>query len=458
MHCLGMLACFTASILPSILWQKVCYNDVGCFPTGHPWRTISIRERWFIPPPQSPRDVDVTVTFFARNTGLRIENRDLVYLRGNIYFKDSDFDASRNKTFFIIHGFIDKRKADWLRIMKNELLKKEDANVFIVDWGRGLIDLPRYKQAVSNTRIAGAELARFIKLLNKEYNLQPGNIHLIGHSLGAHVASYAAKESMKGRIGRIGRITGLDPAQPGFEGTPIEVRLDKTDALFVDVYHTNTRPFRLQLGFGMIDPVGHVDIYYNGGRNQPGCGLLHNDKPFFDFLDDIKNIPNNALLTCSHLRAHEYFTESINNEGCDVWAGEVKFLFGNSVKWKTLGGHLSVHTSVEKCSPETCTIAGYKADTPGLRRQGVFAATTRDHAPFCDPNHGGMTVDKNILSKMERYTGDESTIEISSEIPQVATMENDDMDEQADDFMFTSESGSQYFNEDDLYEIVTSRH
>lgn len=35
----------------------------------------------------------------------------------------------------------------------------------------------------------------------------------------------------------------MDPAQPHFTETPTLVRLDRSDALFVDVIHTNTKPF-----------------------------------------------------------------------------------------------------------------------------------------------------------------------------------------------------------------------
>lgn len=41
----------------------------------------------------------------------------------------------------------------------------------------------------------------------------------------------------------LGFFLGLDPAGPYFEGTPPEVRLDPTDANFVDVIHSNAAHF-----------------------------------------------------------------------------------------------------------------------------------------------------------------------------------------------------------------------
>jgi pimeloyl-ACP methyl ester carboxylesterase len=72
----------------------------------------------------------------------------------------------------------------------------------------------------------GLELAYLIKKLRDEHGLRPEDVHLIGHSLGAHLSAYAAE-----RVPNIGRITALDPAEPYFQGMGTQVRLDPSDAL-----------------------------------------------------------------------------------------------------------------------------------------------------------------------------------------------------------------------------------
>lgn len=63
---------------------------------------------------------------------------------------------------------------------------------------------------------------------------------------------------------------GMDPAGPLYEGHPVAVRLDSTDAMFVDAIHTNAAPLH-RGGAGLMDVSGHVDFYLNGGMRQPGC-------------------------------------------------------------------------------------------------------------------------------------------------------------------------------------------
>lgn len=51
-----------------------------------------------------------------------------------------------------------------------------------MDWTDGSLGL--YGQAVANARLAGLEISNFIK----RTFINPSDVHLIGHSLGAHLA------------------------------------------------------------------------------------------------------------------------------------------------------------------------------------------------------------------------------------------------------------------------------
>ncbi|NXG49630.1 LIPR2 protein, partial [Psilopogon haemacephalus] len=101
---------------------------------------------------------------------------------------------------------------------------------------------------------------------------------------------------------------GLDPAQPYFQGTPVEVRLDKTDAEFVDVIHTDTAPTIPYLGFGMSTAIGHLDFYPNGGVEMPGC-----DKNSLSEIVDLDGIWEGTrdFVACNHLRSYKYYSDSI---------------------------------------------------------------------------------------------------------------------------------------------------
>ncbi|NXV55196.1 LIPP lipase, partial [Molothrus ater] len=103
-------------------------------------------------------------------------------------------------------------------------------------------------------------------------------------------------------------VSGLDPAQPYFQGTPIEVRLDKSDAEFVDVIHTDSAPTIPNLGFGMRPAIGHLDFYPNGGEEMPGC-----DKNPISQIVDLDGIWEGTrdFIACNHLRSYKYYSDSI---------------------------------------------------------------------------------------------------------------------------------------------------
>jgi pancreatic triacylglycerol lipase len=165
-----------------------------------------------------------------------------------------------------------------------------------------------YNNASSNARLIGRQIGLFVNDMRRVFyaaNPKDLKIHCLGHSLGAHVCSYASNAATI----RFNRITGMDPAGPFFEDTDPIVRLDATDADFVDAIHTNGGTL-VNLAFGIVMPVGHVDFYPNGGTFQPGCpGLTSIIGGLIGGADPTKDIG------CSHNRAIRYLTESISS-GC----------------------------------------------------------------------------------------------------------------------------------------------
>ncbi|XP_077964593.1 lipoprotein lipase isoform X4 [Gasterosteus aculeatus] len=175
---------------------------------------------------------------------------------------------STSKTFLVIHGWtLSGMFESWVTKLVSALYAREEtANVVVVDWLASAQN--HYAVAAQNTREVGREVARFIDWIEETTNMPLENLHLIGYSLGAHVAGFAGSHATN----KVGRITGLDPAGPDFEGKHAHRRLSPDDARFVDVLHTFTRR-SLGLSIGIRQPVGHIDIYPNGGNFQPGCNL-----------------------------------------------------------------------------------------------------------------------------------------------------------------------------------------
>lgn len=181
------------------------------------------------------------------------------------------------------------------------------ATVVIVDWRSG--SHREYKQAVANIRLVGAVLAHVINILYEELQLNNlDKVHLIGHSLGAHCSGYAGDILQRDFDLKIGRITGLDPADPYFADVGRVVRLDDTDAKYVDIIHSDIKPLYMK-GFGMSLPIGHIDFYPNGGLHNPGCDLS---------LDEFMKLRDNSTsgiqkyISCDHIRSYEFFINSIN--------------------------------------------------------------------------------------------------------------------------------------------------
>ncbi|XP_034247795.1 lipase member H-like [Thrips palmi] len=211
--------------------------------------------------------------------GLRFELDSLDSLAAN------GFDASLSTTI-VIHGYgHDITDPLFANVAAALLAADAPTNVLGVDWGV-LCPKPLYLTSRSHVQGVGETVAALVQLLVDNGLARLADVHLIGHSLGAHVAGVA------GKVNTVGRISGLDPAMPLFFDSSPD-RLRPTDADLVDVIHTSAG----RLGYR--DPTGHVDFYPNGGTvSQPGCGGL--------FADGL-------LGSCSHRRAHELYGASIGN-------------------------------------------------------------------------------------------------------------------------------------------------
>ncbi|KAF6211247.1 hypothetical protein GE061_014364 [Apolygus lucorum] len=223
-------------------------------------------------------DAQVEFLLSTRDT---IENPAISKIDDEGFLFNGTFDNTRETKIFI-HGWMDTWKKPSSQTMLKAYLPKYDVNVIIVHWPEAdniVYLIPRAKVGA-----VGKITARFIERMVDEYDLNVTSLHVIGHSLGAHVAAVAGYN-----VGTdpIGRITGLDPALPLFL-VGGEDTLSTRAANFVEVVHTCGRVA------GIFEAIGHVDFYPNGGvLPQPGCSLI-----------DIK---------CSHLRSFEFYAESILN-------------------------------------------------------------------------------------------------------------------------------------------------
>ncbi|KAH8365832.1 hypothetical protein KR093_005247 [Drosophila rubida] len=190
----------------------------------------------------------------------------------------------------IVHGFLASRSHSSISPLRNAYAAQGYEHVLVADWSPAAnLDYPSSRRAVQRVAVV---LAKQLQLFLAKHSVPLDVVHVLGHSLGAHIA---------GRIGQhfngsLGRITGLDPALPLFSSHSDD-SLQAHAARFVDVIHTDYPVF------GDLTPRGSVDFYPNFGHTpQPGCEEL-------DLLTASKLILE--AYSCSHNRAVSLYAESI---------------------------------------------------------------------------------------------------------------------------------------------------
>ncbi|XP_039486205.1 lipase member H-A isoform X2 [Drosophila santomea] len=209
----------------------------------------------------------------------------IYYLKssGDVALENVDQLASVESVKLIVHGYLGSRTHGSIMPLRNAYTAQGYENVLVADWGPvANLDYPSSRLAVKKV---SSILAKLLEEFLQRHGVNLERVHVIGHSLGAHIA---------GGIGRyfkgsLGRVTGLDPALPLFSSRSDD-SLHSNAALFVDVIHTD---YPL---FGDIRPRGTVDFYPNFGlAPQPGC----------------ENVDVVAANSCSHNRAVMFFAESV---------------------------------------------------------------------------------------------------------------------------------------------------
>ncbi len=250
---------------------------------------------------------------------------------------NGQIDSSK-PTYVIVAGFLTNSSSDWLRDTSLLLQKNvaPDANYLIVDWSdlNGSSFYPFneafYDGAARNTQIAGEALGNYLNQLN----IPSDQLHLIGHSLGAHVVGVAGRVINDITGSKVNEIIGLDPAAPAFDSTfpltGLEItdlgnKLDVSDAQLVKVIHSNYEKDGLfqDLVTGHLGSnkyLGDVDIFLESSQNDFYLKDSHGDSiQFFqhfllhqsDYNGDIEafndDLLNNRILNDAG------FTETFND-------------------------------------------------------------------------------------------------------------------------------------------------
>ncbi|XP_011865581.1 PREDICTED: pancreatic triacylglycerol lipase-like [Vollenhovia emeryi] len=351
--------------------SKVCYDLLGCF--ADPPQHLSIKR-----PPEHPSVIQTRFLLYTRAD--RRNPEPLQYGDNQKSIAHSRFNVSKPLRV-LIHGFKGSGSDVGAIHGINFLLDIEDANVIILDWTKGAGT--SYGAAVANSELVGRQLA-LVLLDAVNLGVDPADIYVIGFSLGAHVAG-CASEVLKERSLLLGRITGLDPASPFFRRHLFREKtrkLDATDARLVDVVHTDGSQDFMD-GFGLLKPIGHIDFFPNGGREQPGCTDIKNSVVVSHLKEDLLD----KHIACSHLRAFQIYIESVRsqNEKCKFTA------------WPCPQGGISYARGT--CFPMESTNwnqeLGYAANRGAL---GIYYLATRAEAPFCgQPARASVMTSVNML-------------------------------------------------------------
>nr|XP_033322650.1 phospholipase A1-like [Megalopta genalis] len=95
-----------------------------------------------------------------------------------------------DETILYVHGFMEDTSADNVMVIPKAYLDKGGVNVIVVDWGEIALNI-NYLYVSSQVPYIGKAIAESMEKLADVIDLN--TLHVIGHSLGAHIASHISK-------------------------------------------------------------------------------------------------------------------------------------------------------------------------------------------------------------------------------------------------------------------------
>lgn len=262
--------------------------------------------------------------------------------------------------------------------MSQSFLSVNRENVIRVGWFSASGQF-NYMSSSVDTEIVGAQVGYLIENLLLEFGMSVSQFHCIGHSLGAHLCGYVSNyvqdpssylidfDPQKAPFPPIYRISGLDPAGPYFQSTDTVVKLDRGDATFVDIIHSDAEDLD-EFGLGTTDKSGHIDFWPNNGMKQPGC-----DQNALSTIIGVDGVVDGTrdFVACNHIRAVKFFIESITT-GC----------FFKS--YPCLNYDDFLHGECTDCDDTGCPQLGLHAiDYMGVVSNAKTYLSTNPQPPFC---------------------------------------------------------------------------
>ncbi|XP_068158778.1 vitellogenin-3 [Drosophila tropicalis] len=221
---------------------------------------------------------DISKMSFQLRTACTKQSYPLLHPEG--LWQSKDFDPNKKVVILATGWTTTVNGSDTIDLFSKAYNCRGDVNFVAIDAAQFVDTL--YSWSAFNTGEIGAIIARsLVKLLEV---VPVRNIHLIGHSLGAHIVGATGRFLHEYTGQKIPHITGLDPAKPCFNEGETLSGLMRGDGAFVDVIHSNSGVL------GKREPLGDVDFYPDGTGPLPsGC----------------------LTAICAHSRSWQYYLESI---------------------------------------------------------------------------------------------------------------------------------------------------